>query len=240
MNNQVAQQLLQQVQQDYNAIAEHFSYTRSSQWYEVSFLIEQYITPGQLVLDLGCGNGRVADLVNEIKADYIGIDVSEGLIAQAHKLHPNNTFKVSSMLEIDEPDATFDHTVMIASFHHIPSEALRLQVLNEVKRVTKPGGYIIMTNWNLHQRRFWKLRYTFLLQKWLGKHQMDRNDVLIPWRNQKRELQANRYYHGFTMREMKELAQQTSLQIIDQYYETHGVHLPRWKGQNLVSVLQVT
>ncbi|HLD21668.1 MAG TPA: class I SAM-dependent methyltransferase [Patescibacteria group bacterium] len=239
MEEQLAQQLLKQVESDYDTIAEHFSDTRSAQWREVQQLIHHYVKPRNRVLDLGCGNGRVADLVNQIKASYIGIDVSPQLIELARRLHPKNEFHTGSMMHIDAADHTFNHTLMIASFHHIPSEDYRIHVLQEVKRVTQPGGYIVMTNWNLHQWRFMKLRYGFLLQKLFRIQGMDTNDVLVPWKHQQGRVLAQRYYHGFTQREMKRLAHKTGLRVIDQYYETHGIHLSRIKSRNLVTVLQV-
>lgn len=238
MDETTAQQLLEQVKADYDIIAEHFSYTRSRQWYEVAYLIEQYIQPGQQVLDLGCGNGRVADLVHEIKALYTGMDVSAGLIECARKLHPKDNFYVGSMQHTGFPDHTFDHTLMIASFHHIPGTELRIQTLQEAKRITKPGGFIMMTNWNLHQLMFRKKRWLTNMQKLFGRHARDWNDLLIPWKDKNRNVKALRYYHGFTMREIEHLAKRTRLSIVDQYYETNGLHVPRYKAKNLVSILR--
>lgn len=239
MDKNTSQHILDSVVSDYDAIAAHFSHTRSHQWYEVSFLIEQYISPGQHVLDLGCGNGRVADLTNEIKAHYTGLDVSAELIAKARTLHPNEEFVVGSMLDTPFEDNQFDHTLLVASFHHIPSEELRVQALTEITRITKPGGYIIMTNWNLHQWKFARLRYSFNIKKLLRKHNMDWNDTRVPWKDNKKNVLAQRYYHGFTMREMKQLAKKANLTLVSQYYETHGMHVPRRTGQNLVSVLHI-
>lgn len=229
--------VIEQVTDAYNAIADHFSQTRSGQWEAVRFAIEQYISPADTVLDLGCGNGRVADLVQKIKANYIGMDISEGLIAHAKRLHPGLPFYVGNMLDTGFENASMDHVLLIASFHHLPAEERRAG-LEEIKRITKPGGTIIMTNWNLHQSRFFWLRWKHALRN-IGDSNMHRNDVLVPWRNQQRELQAERFYHGFTMREMKQLAQRAGLDMIDQYYELHGMHVPKRKGQNLVTILRV-
>lgn len=228
---------MNQVATDYNAIAQHFSHTRKFQWHTVQWLIEQYIQPGQTVLDLGCGNGRVADLINEIKAQYVGLDISEELIKIARELRPQNQFYVGSMHQIPFEDNSFDHILPIASFHHIPGEELRVQTLLEMKRVLKPGGYILMTNWNLHQWRFWRQRMRNNMDARLGRHDREKNGMLIPWFTQDKQLLAERYYHSFTEREMKRLAKKAGMQIAEQYYETRGMHVPRRKGQNLVTVL---
>lgn len=238
MHHEIAQQLLDQVKNDYDTIALHFSHTRMNQWYEVSYLIEQYIRPGQSVLDLGCGNGRVADAVNEIKATYTGMDVSPALIARAQQLRPQNTFAVGSMLHTGYDDASFDHVLLIASLHHVPSHELRKAALAEAARVLRPGGTILMTNWNLHQWSFLWRRWRTNIQKILRQHNRDWNDLLIPWYDQQGHLLAQRYYHCFTTRELRRLAAVTNLDLIDQYYESHGMHLSRWSGRNVVTVLQ--
>ncbi len=209
-----------------------------NQWYEVDFLIQQYVRPGQLVLDAGCGNGRVADLVAQIKGRYIGMDIAPELIAIAQQLRPNVDFRVGGIMDTGFGDNTFDHTLLIASFHHIPGHDYRLRTLNEMKRITKHEGFIIMTNWNLHQWRRTGSRWKFNFEKILGHHQMDWNDTLVPWFNQDKELLAERYYHGFTGREIRSLAKDAGLTVVDQYYERHGMHVPMRKAYNLVSVLQ--
>ncbi|MBI2411559.1 MAG: class I SAM-dependent methyltransferase [Candidatus Kerfeldbacteria bacterium] len=238
MDNRTAKKILNSVRRDYNTIAAHFSDTRSQQWPAVRALVQQYITPGKIVLDLGCGNGRLADVVTEIKANYIGIDVSPELIARAQQLRPDNVFRVGTMMQIPLPDNSVDHTLLIASLHHIPSLAYRIQTLQEIKRVTRPGGYIICMNWNLHQWRFWKLRLRWNARKLFRRHHMDWNDTLVPWKNPAGAILAERYYHGFTEQEIKKLAKKISLPLVQQYYETHGTHVPRYRGQNLVSILK--
>jgi len=48
----------------------------------------EYIEPGQKVLDLGCGNGRLLNALKDKKIDYIGVDNSEKLLLEAQTLYP--------------------------------------------------------------------------------------------------------------------------------------------------------
>lgn len=238
MDNTIAKQILEQVESDYNSIAEAFAESRMIQWYEVTYLVDQYVTPGISVLDLGCGNGRLAELVNERKASYVGVDVSRQLIDIAKKRYPNNDFRVGSIMRIDAPDNCFDVVFLIASFHHIPSMRLRADALTEIARVTKSGGTIIMLNWNRHQWRYTPNRWKWNIKKLFGRSALDWNDVLVPWKDNTGKVMAERYYHSFTKREMERLARVAQLTIMDQYFEQHGLHVPRRKGQNLVTVLK--
>lgn len=231
-----ADALLKETEQGYNHIASHFSSTRQAPWSEVQNLVDQYIHPGQEILDVGCGNGRVANLADKIKAHYTGIDLSSELIAIARTQHPEATFVVSNMMHTPFANNSFDHVMMIASFHHIPSRAYRLQTIQEMARITKPGGMILMTNWNKYQWRFAKIRLQFGWQL-LTKPVMDRGDVLIPWRNQERKTITNRYYHFFTAGELRRLARAANLTIVDQYYETQGTRRGKYGAANSVTVL---
>lgn len=250
MKKFVADTLLQQVTRDYNTIAAHFSDTRNRrsplplQWSAVNTFVQAYVHPGDRVLDLGCGNGRVADVVNEIKGRYVGVDASEALLRHARELHPEQSFVLGNMRDIPFPDASFEYVLMIASFHHIPSAAYRYAALAEVSRVLTPGGMLFMMNWNLHQRRFSLRRWRWNFSRLCGQlhlcqpQEMDHNDMLIPWKDAHGNVRAERYFHGFTPRELARLGRGSDFQLVDQFYETHGQRLPRWHAHNLVTILK--
>jgi hypothetical protein len=107
-----------------------------------------------------------------------------------------------------------------------------------MKRIVKPGGIIVMTNWNMYQWRFFRTRIRFAIQRIFMQHQMDWGDVLIPWYDQEKHLVTQRYYHTFSAREIARLAKRAGLIIVDQYYETNGLRLPRYRAANLVSILK--
>ncbi len=238
MKPQLAAQLIQQVESDYNTIAGHFSQTRGRSWPIIEQLLKKYTTPGQHLLDVGCGNGRVADVADKFKLDYTGIDLSANLIAEADRLRPSHDFVWGDMTQLPFPDEQFDAIIVVASFHHIPSQALRLQTLAELRRVIALGGVIMLINWNLHQRRFRWARFKTNLEKLLWRHQRDWNDVLIPWKNADGVIQTQRYYHGYTINELKQLAASGGLVVLEQYYETNGKRTNRTNGANLVTILK--
>ncbi len=238
MDQPTATKIIQSLEQGYDAIAEHFAETRMHQWYEVTYLVDRYTHPGETVLDIGCGSGRLAELTNERKVSYIGVDLSAELLAQGEKRFPDNTFLKGSMNEIPLEDNTAETIFAIAAFHHVPSVRRRAEALTEIARVTKHGGHIIMLNWNRHQWRYNMHRWKWNLKKLVGKSDMDWNDVLVPWKKQDGTILAERYYHSFTKKEMERLARMAGVTILDQYYELQGMHVPRRKGQNLVTIFQ--
>lgn len=164
--------------------------------------------PNDKVLDLGCGNGRLLQLLKDMDIEYFGIDNSEELIRLAKQEYPNNNFRVADALNLPFPDNYFDKVYGIAIFHHIPSEELRLRFLEEVKRVLKPKGILIMTVWNLNQIKNWKLilKYSFL--KIIGLSKLDFGDVLVPWAKT-----CQRYVHNFSRRGLSKLVKKAGFQV---------------------------
>ena len=130
---------------------------------------------------------------------------------------------------------------------HIPSEELRLEALKNIKKALKPGGYLIMLNWNLFQKD--KIKYVEKYNKLRleGKLELDKNDTLIPWRefrNTYREKEKInnkeilRYYHAFTQSEIENLLKKAGFRIEDVYYVKKGKRVVVEKGYNLCTIAQ--
>lgn len=240
MNHNDRARVIAQVQYAYDGIAGHFSQTRQHQWEEVEYLIEHTVQPHQTLLDIGCGNGRVAQIAKKIKANYIGIDLSSEMITLARQHAPWGEFFVSDMQHLPLADQAVSHIIGVASFHHLPDTISRLQALQEMNRVLQSGGNIMLLNWNLFQPRFWKLRLRSLAMRlFYGKKELGLYDVLVPWRDAKRNIQAERYYHAFSKREIRRLvAMVPGLAIVDQHYEKNGMHVSQRHGYNLVTIIE--
>ena len=124
MDREYAEYLLKKTKGDYNLIAEDFSRTREYVPEERKKLLLQYITPGERVLDWGCGNGRFYEVFKEI--DYYGVDISEKMIGIAKTKYPKAKFQVVEPSSLPFPNNFFDKIFSFAVFHHIPSDRFRL------------------------------------------------------------------------------------------------------------------
>lgn len=236
MKPSTAEKTITEVTEAYDAVAEHFSNTRSNQWKMVEHLLDEYVHSGDSIADIGCGNGRVSELCDARGILYTGSDISVGLLTQARNAHPQHTFMLSTMEHLPFADNSFDHLILVASFHHIPSSTKRIAVLNELKRIVRPGGTIMMTNWNLYQFKYWRLHVDGFARWLFAKEDSDMGDVRVPWKSQEGATKAERYYHSFLPMELRYLLVQSGLQYVEQYYELHGEHVPFWRGQNIVTV----
>jgi len=228
MNKEYAQYLLDKTRQDYNAIAEQFSSTRRFIWKGLEPLYN-YASSQDKVLDLGCGNGRLLQIFQAIDIDYIGVDSSKKLIEIAQKTYPNARFQVVDALHLPFPTNYFDKVYSIAVLHHIPSTELRLEFLEGVKRVLRPGGLLILTVWDLWQGRGWKLNLKYGTLKLLGRSKLDFKDVFVPWGKN-----YQRYIHCFTKKELMKLVKKAGFKI----KETGTLKMPEGKETNIFVVAQ--
>lgn len=217
----------------YNDIASHFSNTREVLWDDLKDL-KHFTHTGDAVLDLGCGNGRLYQMFSDLSIAYTGVDQSEGLIEKARQKFPGANFVVSNMVTLPFGDESFDVLYSIASFHHLPNDELRLQTLKEMKRVLKPGGKIIMTNWNAKSN--WAEAKVQKGDWTLGESP---DHFIVPWRNSKKEVKGLRHYWLLTPEHLESLAEKVGFVVQYQHYVSRGEQVSVHRGMNLVSVFSL-
>lgn len=228
-----AQKFIDENKKVYNDIASHFSATRQVLWDDLKDL-EHFAHFGDAILDIGCGNGRLYQMFANLSTTYTGIDQSEGLIEKAREKFPEAKFVVAPMTELPLEDASFDVIYCIAAFHHLSTEELRLQALGEMKRVLKPGGKVIMTNWNAQSN--WAVAKVKKGDWSIGE---DPDHFIVPWKNSKKEVKGLRHYWLLTPEHLVDLASQAGLSVQEQYYVSRGERVGIHRGMNLVSIISL-
>ena len=101
---------------------------------------------GGRVLDIATLEGRFVQILIEKLKDYreiIGIDLNERAIENARDaFHQEDVqFMVMDAERLDFEDESFDTVCISASLHHLANIE---RVLDEMKRVLKPGGHFIL------------------------------------------------------------------------------------------------
>lgn len=218
----------------YNAIAKHFSETRT--WMTddlVPFL--PYVQSGDQILDIACGNARLYQLFvqhsRQEDITYTGVDFSEELLAMARERFPDIDVRVGEMQQLPFDDTSFDLIFCLAAFHHLAKKESRIQALHEVVRVLKPGGRYIMTNWNLYSD--WA-KGKLDEGKW--KIGQSPTEHIVPWKNQDGDVIGERLYYAYTLEELEAWCIEAGLHVEKQYYAAKKASKEVGGGMNIVTI----
>jgi MPBQ/MSBQ methyltransferase len=109
---------------------------------------------GTTVLDVGCGIGGSSRILGR---DYgfavTGITISPQQVQRAQALTPKELsvqFRVDDAMALSYPDASFDVVWSIEAGPHMPDKAV---FAKELMRVLKPGGVLVVADWNQRDDR---------------------------------------------------------------------------------------
>ncbi|MCU1473440.1 class I SAM-dependent methyltransferase [Amnibacterium sp.] len=100
-------------------------------------------TADAVVLDAGCGTGRLTRLLQDAGLRSIGFDPSPGMLAIARARFPETRFEVGGLAALPVPDATVDGVLAWYSIIHTPAARLD-PVVSELARVLRPGGVVLL------------------------------------------------------------------------------------------------
>lgn len=97
------------------------------------------------VLDWGCGAGRVTRYLSLSSSSVTGADINADNVAMCKKYLPNANFVHIAQKPLTAfADKSFGLIIRLSVFTHL-GEADQLAWLNELKRITLPGGIVLMT-----------------------------------------------------------------------------------------------
>ncbi len=96
------------------------------------------------VWDVGCGPGHVTAFLAGLGLNAAGLDLSDGMIAEARKCHPDLEFSVGSMTALPAPDGSRDGPVSFYSLIHMIDDADLRAALAEYRRVLTDGGLLLL------------------------------------------------------------------------------------------------
>lgn len=216
MDADITKQLIELNRKFYDQFGESFSATRQRLQPGVMKVLDS-IQADESVLDLGCGNGHFLHALHDRghQAALLGADFSLPLLREAESTL-GVKFKALDLMQLSAVSAQlsvvdgWDVITMFATMHHIPSREVRLDILHTVKKLLKPNGKFILSNWQFLNSDKLKAR----VQPWgrvgLSDSDVDEGDYLLDWRSGGEGL---RYAHQFSERELFGLAEQAQMKV---------------------------
>jgi ubiquinone/menaquinone biosynthesis C-methylase UbiE len=156
------------------------------------------------LLNVGCGHGP--DFLPFARSFRLwGVDSSPAMLRQALRYCTKFEFYVNLVaadaLSLPFSSDTFDWGISVATYHHIQGNAGREKAFNELRRVLRPQGEVLLTVWNRGQPRFW----------------LKSKDQRVPWRLKGETVY--RYYHLFSYGELEKLLTKTGWEIVRMFPE---------------------
>lgn len=91
------------------------------------------------ILDVGCGVGLYVRAFSQFSAQVYGVDIDRDRARQAHVLVPHVSVAPAERLPFS--DHTFDVVLLHEVIEHVDDDA---QAVSEARRVTRPGGHVII------------------------------------------------------------------------------------------------
>ena len=219
MDTETARELIALNNRFYTEHAASFSATRSTPWTGWKRLVEELRERDwgasedcetRTVLDLACGNLRferfLTDAFPAVNLHFTAIDSCPALIGNdlAHSVSFRDLDILDTLLDSAHPVALSarpcDLAVSFGFMHHVPSEHLRLQVLESLVDATAHGGFIALSFWRfMDDRRLAAKSELAGTSPSIFPASLDANDHFLGWQDDARPL---RYCHHFTETEI--------------------------------------
>ncbi|XGV99259.1 MAG: class I SAM-dependent methyltransferase [Leptolyngbya sp. BL-A-14] len=105
------------------------------------------IAPETTVLDLCCGSGQTTQFLVERSHHVTGLDASPLSLKRAEKNVPQATYIEAFAEAMPFPDNHFDVVHTSVALHEMEAQQLQ-QILKEVQRVLRPGGYFALVDFH--------------------------------------------------------------------------------------------
>jgi ubiquinone/menaquinone biosynthesis C-methylase UbiE len=129
----------------------------------------KHLVPTAWILDLGCGYGRVTDLIAQKGfPNIVAVDFSTAMLTRAISARPAGLFCNASALELPFKSGSFDAVTMLGVLCFIWPFLECKKVFREVWRVLRSDGLFLFQDFGVTLKFPYAVRYLLHYRPWKG------------------------------------------------------------------------
>lgn len=156
----------------YDRLTDNVEYGKRAEY--VRSLLELCGTTGGLLLDAGCGTGRMTAQMLEYGFDVIGADNSAAMLNAARERMPGGLFVCQDLTRLDLYGTINGAFCCLDTLNHLPGTAELERALGRISLFTEPSGALVFDVNTVYKHRRILGDNTFII---------DKNDVYCVWQN---------------------------------------------------------
>jgi ubiquinone/menaquinone biosynthesis C-methylase UbiE len=184
----------------YDIIYKEFDKSRYSIWTKVKEFLDTIPNNSNIhFLDAGCGNGKYIKYIQNNKnlINITAIDNSQQFVNLCNHRYHNLSTNILKMdiTNLNFINNSFDFIISIAVIHHLNFDN-RVKMINELFRVLKKNGLMLISAWGLIDLNNHHLPNTLKNATKIN----DNNDYLIPFKSD--NISILRFYHLYQNNEL--------------------------------------
>ncbi|MGN6415134.1 demethylmenaquinone methyltransferase [Flexivirga sp.] len=132
--------MFDQVAARYDITNDVMSMGQDRRWRKV---VVESVAPrsGDLILDIAAGTGTSSEPFERLGARVVPADFSLGMLRKGKQMRPQMAFTAADAMQLPFADGVFDAVTMSFGFRNVHSTE---EALREFRRVTRPGGKILI------------------------------------------------------------------------------------------------
>lgn len=190
------------VHNTYQKIYKYFDSSRAYLWESVKIFLDN-IPKNSIILECGSGNGK--NLEKRKDCINIAFDLCSEFCKITQKKKIDSI--VANNLMIPFKNNSIDFILSIAVIHHLSSWERRKQCIEEMIRILKPGGKLMIQVWAFEQSN-------------KSKNKFNKQENLISFKNPQQTMNEFRYYYVFKKNELYNMVSEfDNIKILESYWE---------------------
>ena len=138
---QKAKRIFSGLYSSYDWVLEYFTLFQDRYW-KRELLDDASISPGNLILDVGCGTGVLEERIDMLGAIVVGLDITKEMltIAQTKRIKCMEDLILGDAEELPFATESFDQVLSCYAIKYCNTE----NFVRQMYRVLKPGGRLVL------------------------------------------------------------------------------------------------